>query len=317
MAVHDVTPLTNITEFIGSDEVNPGDVLLLADGVYQQMMIVPKDYISIVANGKNVIFDGNNTLTFGVVFFSIVGVEVRGVRFKNHTSSSILVFGGSKNRIISNCAMKSNVGIEVFSSDENLIYHNTIKNVNTNGIQLYNASTGNFVLENKISGSGGNGIDCFLPVDANNTFVGNVTRKNAGNGFEILGSNCCIFKNYSNANARDGFLISDGSNTVALQNDAVGNSMSGIRTLSSNSFISRNQIEQNQGAGVEVNSNFSSIEQNDIHFNQKYGLAAYDDARYNLFLRNLLVCNEPANIVNRGSDNNFVQNVEVEPHGMY
>ncbi|MTK10058.1 MAG: right-handed parallel beta-helix repeat-containing protein [Hungatella sp.] len=313
MAVHNVTPLTNITEFIGSDEVQPGDVLLLADGVYQQMMIVPKDYIRIVANGKNVIFDGNNTLTFGVVFFSIMGVEVRGVKFKNHVSSSILVFGGSKNRVISNCAERSNVGIEVFSSDGNLIYHNTVKNVNTDGIKLYNASTGNFLLENKISGSGGNGINCFLPADADNTFVGNVTRKNAGNGFEILGSTCCIFKNCSIANAGEGFLISDGSDTVALQNEAVGNSMSGIRTLSSNSFISRNQIEQNKGAGVEVNSSFSSIEQNDIQFNLKYGLAAYDDSRYNLFLRNFLVCNEPANIFNRGEGNNFVQNVEEEP----
>ncbi len=307
MAVFYVTPLTNITDLINSDEVMPGDVLLLENGVYRQTVVVEKNFIRIVANGRCVVFDGENTLIIGILLLNVVGVEVLGLRLQNYSSTGILSSSGSSNRIINNNIKNGNVGIWTVASSSNLIYRNIVEDVLADGIRLSNASTGNFVLENKVSGSGDDGIDCFFAEDTNNLFVGNSVLKNASNGFEVLGENCCIFVNRSIGNAARGFIFLRGTN--ALQNEARDNTQSGISAWSDNTFVGMNQIERNQMEGIEVISNFSIIQQNDIRFNRNYGLAFYEDASYNLALRNRLVGNEPASIVDNGTGNNFVENV--------
>lgn len=44
MAVINVTPFTDITDLISSDNVNEGDVLLLEEGIYFQTVNVIKRY---------------------------------------------------------------------------------------------------------------------------------------------------------------------------------------------------------------------------------------------------------------------------------
>lgn len=58
MAVINVTPLTDITDLIASDNVAEGDVLLLEEGIYFQTVNILKNNIRIIAKGPEVIFDG-------------------------------------------------------------------------------------------------------------------------------------------------------------------------------------------------------------------------------------------------------------------
>ncbi len=60
MAVINVTPFTDITALIASDNVKEGDVVLLEKGIYFQTVNITKNYIRIVAKGPGVVFDGQS-----------------------------------------------------------------------------------------------------------------------------------------------------------------------------------------------------------------------------------------------------------------
>ncbi|WOO37961.1 NosD domain-containing protein [Anaerocolumna sp. AGMB13020] len=310
MAVFYVTPLTNIEEFINSDEVMPGDVLLLEDGVYRQSVSITKNHIRIVANGKCVVFEGEDTLLTGINLNNVEGVEILGLQFQNYLINAIVITQGSSNRIRKNRMFKGNIGISVVRSSGNLIHNNVVENAVLDGIRLAFTSTGNYVLENEISNSGDDGIDCFFLEDANNLLVGNVARENTGNGFEVLGEKCCVFKNCAIANGENGLLLLGGANIVALQNEAHDNKLSGITTNSSNFFIGLNTVAKNEREGLGIYSDFGIVEENDIRFNLNYGLLIDENADYNLVLRNCFLNNVPENISDNGTGNNFIENVD-------
>ena len=63
MAVINVTPFTDITALIASDNVKEGDVVLLEKGIYFQTVNITKNYIRIVSERvRGVVFDGQSTL---------------------------------------------------------------------------------------------------------------------------------------------------------------------------------------------------------------------------------------------------------------
>ncbi|MDF3003448.1 MAG: hypothetical protein K0Q48_3567, partial [Bacillota bacterium] len=58
MAIINVSPADNLTNLIASDAVAEGDVLLLADGIYTQSVLIEKNHIRIISQSGKAVFSG-------------------------------------------------------------------------------------------------------------------------------------------------------------------------------------------------------------------------------------------------------------------
>lgn len=312
MAVLKITPATDLTTFIASAAVSPGDVLLLDDGVYKQSVIIAKSSVRIVANGNRVVFDGTNTLATGFILSGVTGVELVGLEIMNYTVNGIHISGGMANRILGNRITSVGFrGINVVASSGNLIWFNLISRA-SDGVNLNSGSTSNYVLENVAQNCSADGFESFLSVDANNVFMGNTSQYNQQSGFEIFGSNNLVLRNKAHRNAGEGFLIISGINTIAISNDSRFNGADGMLIDSRNAFVGESSISHNAQSGLDVFNDFNILQRNDISFNRDYGVKLNLNSDFNLIIRNWLVRNTPLNIIDSGANNNFVSNLSVE-----
>jgi len=115
MAIINVTPLTDITALIASDNVNAGDVLLLEEGIYFQTVNILKEHIRIAAKGPGVIFDGKSTFFTAFTLSNVVGVGIEGINIRNYRFENIIIRSGSDIRIINNTIISDPLsdGIEI------------------------------------------------------------------------------------------------------------------------------------------------------------------------------------------------------------
>ncbi len=307
MATFYISSNTNITLFIASATVSPGDVLLLENGVYQQSVLIGKDNIRLVANGSKVIFDGAGVLALAFILFGVTGVEITGITVRNYIAGGILVFGGSANRIVKNKISSTGVsGIEVFASSSNLILRNQVSEV-FDGIRVAGGGVGvNFIVENCVHHCTDDGFDCLLIEDANNVFAGNTARNNQGSGFEIFGANNLVYNNCAKDNNAQGTQLV-GPNTSIVGNRLRNNQQNGILAVSQNHFIGYNTVNDNEGTGIRVLNDFNIIQDNEVAFNNNNGIELVEGADRNLVLNNELKCNCPQDLLNNGENNNILQ----------
>lgn len=272
MAIINVTPLTDITALIISDNVSEGDVLLLEEGIYFQTVAVTKNYIRIVAKGPGVIFDGKSILLDAFILVDTAGVMIEGINIRHYRASGILIEFGRGNRIVNNKINNMiEHGVEVMSSRENLIWKNEIINC-YDGVLLIEGSTNNWVIENECRGCYGDGYEAFLSPDSNNAFISN---KAIGNMIkETKLGTYVIF---------DGYF---------------------------NHFVGENNIVCNRREGIENNGQYNVLFNNEISYNRDTGILLGTTSIQNLVMDNKLVCNIPGNIDDRGMDNYLINNVE-------
>ena len=133
MAVINITPADDISMVIDTI-ANPGDVLLVEDGIYNQIVVATKNNIHIVARGNGAVFDGQDTLSIAFVLDGVSSVTVEGFTIINYEIVGIYINEGSSHRIL----------------------RNRLVNAGVNGI-LLEGTTGNVVWRNEASGSG-NGV---------------------------------------------------------------------------------------------------------------------------------------------------------------
>jgi parallel beta-helix repeat protein len=308
MAVIYVSPATNITEFIASVAVTPGDVLVLEDGVYNQVVIIEKSNLRIVTKGCQAIFNGGNILASAFVLNGVTGVEIKGFKILDYIAHGIFVSGGAANRILDNSIKRvSGDGIRVSNSQANLIWKNEIKEA-FDGVELISGSAGNRVIENYAANCRDDGFESFLPSDRDNTFTGNVSQDNGGNGLEIFGENNLVQCNVSKRNVNAGLYIVAGRNIIALNNEIESNRSDGILVSDNNCFIANNQVKSNGRIGINVSGNNNIVQNNIIAFNKNNGLNLQVTSSTSFIFENEFVCNTPANIVNNGVNNNFLEN---------
>ena len=159
MAVITVTPADDITTVINTI-ANPGDVILVGDGIYNQSVLVTKDNIRIIANGTGAVFDGANTLMEGFQLQETTGVEINGFIIINYVQSGIYVNGGRFNRILGNRVISSGfIGIELSGTTGNLVWRNEVSRNDGDGILAIDASTGNWIIENIANNNETDGLE--------------------------------------------------------------------------------------------------------------------------------------------------------------
>jgi len=311
MAVINVTPFTDITALIASDNVNEGDVLLLEEGIYFQTVNISKNNIRIAAKGPGVIFDGKSILLVAFTLSDVVGVAIDGVNIRHYRVDGIFIEYGSGNRIINNIINNvQNNGIFLLRSSGNLIWKNEICRC-SNGVFLTLGSTSNWVIGNIAKECDDNGFETEIVLDSNNAFISNVSMRNVSDGYELFGSNNLLFNNLSMDNAF-GIIFDQGRDSLAIGN--VSKSIKfGTHFITNgyiNHFAGENSIECNRRKGIEILGQLGMFINNQISNNTDIGMELTDTSEGNLIINNKLVCNIPENIVNNGTDNNLVNNIE-------
>jgi len=311
MGVINVTPNTDITSLIASDNVTEGDVLLLEDGIYFQTVNVTKGFIRIVAKGPGVIFDGNSILLTAFTLSDVSGVIIEGVNIRHYRANGILIESGSGNRIINNKInnMLSD-GIAIVSSSSNLVWKNEICRC-LNGVLLNLGSTNNWVIENIAKDCLDDGFETFLEQDNNNAFISNIIINYRDRALNLFGSNNLLLNNIV-IDHEAGIVIDVGSGSIAIGNTVKDCRLWGHIVFNefSNYFAGENHVECNDGVGMSNISDLSIFIGNEISYNGDNGFTLDALASGNLVMDNKLVCNIPENIVDNGTDNNLINNID-------
>lgn len=307
MAIINVSPDTDITAFVASAAVSEGDVLLLAQGTYDQAVVISKNYVRLVSKTGKAVFEGSNLLANAFSLNGVTGVEIYGVTIRNYLTAGVMILGGTGNRIVHNKISNVSEGIYVTGSSANLIWKNQIEDV-FDGVLLINGSTNNWVIENAAARTTDDGFEAFLSNDQNNAFLGNLARKCGGNCFEIFGVNCLALSNAAVEGTGAGYLIAAGSNIAAIENKAV-KSGDGVRVTSLNAFLALNELKNNNNSGLEIVSDFNIAFWNQIVSNRDSGLVLGAESNGNFIFNNRVECNTPSDIVAGGTDNNILRNI--------
>lgn len=310
MAVINVTPLMDITALIASDDVNEGDVLLLEDGIYSQTVNINKNNIRIAAKGSGVIFDGKGSLLTAFMLSDVVGAAIEGIKIRHYRDDSIIIQGGSGNRIVNNKFnnMLSDA-IVLIGSSGNLIWKNEICYC-SDGIKLSSGSTNNWVIENTVKDGFVDAFETSTSVDSNNAFISNIAIRHRSSGFRISGSNNLLLNNISINNTL-GIWIAEGSNSIAVGNKVKASKSSALLVSDEyrNYFTGENNIECNDTIGMFILGDFGMYLNNELSYNGDSGITLDASTIGNLVMDNKLVCNIPQNIFDTGN-NNLINNID-------
>ena len=321
MAIIKVSPETDITLLIASAEVNEGDVLLFEEGIYNQVVLISKNNIRLLARNHHVIFDGFDTLAAAFVLLGTTGVEISGITIRNYLLAGILIIGGSANRIVCNVITTTGIwGIVAAESSNNLIWKNWIRRV-WYGISLALFSSGNWVIENKVRNCNADCYDSFFTQSTGNAFIGNEACDSGINCFTIVGANNLVYQNTATDAGFNGIALVLGRDSLAIENKSTRNrnTMNGTANLafSENAFVADNDMSLNDKLGLYVGGAYNVVQNNKIKCNGDDGLLLGIQSFRNLIFQNKIECNVPADIVNFGTDNDFLRNKTGCDHYWY
>ncbi|KQL46073.1 hypothetical protein AN963_13830 [Brevibacillus choshinensis] len=268
----------------GVNAAGGGDVVLVADGIYHEdVVLAEKLNIRVIADGDNVVLDGGGILAIAFTLQVSLGIEIKGFTIQNYV----------------------NVGIFLDDSSENNLIRNSIKNVGANGIEL-GGSVGVLVWQNKIENASGSGIKVF----GKSSFLVENHILNAGNhGIETAStSSLLVAENSIEGAVGNGLQISSSSNNFIVKNRIQKSQGNGISLDAFSGVISDNHVKKNQQNGifVDVNSEANSIEENVIEENNQNGIEI--NGNNNAFIRNRVDNNAIFDIVDNGTNNRFVDN---------
>ncbi|NLC77136.1 MAG: right-handed parallel beta-helix repeat-containing protein [Clostridia bacterium] len=318
MAVIPVSPTTDLSALIASDNVSPGDVLVLEDGEYFQTVDVTKDNLRLVAKGNKAVFNGKSILEVAFILNGVTGVEVSGISIMHYRLNGIRIQEGGGHRIVANKINRIlDTGFAVISSGENLLWKNEICRTFI-GVQLSFGSVNNRILENLAALCILDGFEIFSQNDSGNVFIGNTAINNGGFGMHCAGTNHLLVDNRLAGNAFGGLGFEPGSNSIAIGNVLEDNrNRGGFLFAQESLFFGGNNVKANLRDGIAVIGINNGIFQDNIFkFNKDYGITLHPTTEANFVFDNKLRCNLPANIRDLSGGNNYLDNREepCKPH---
>lgn len=314
--------------FDAIDDANPGDVILVAPGIYTGPFVITTSNIRIVSESKNraIITTDACGVRFGLQLNRVTNVELFGFSIISFDDASLRIVGGGNHHILNNQFLgRSMNGLLIDSSMNNLIWNNEISG-NTTGIQITGPSHDNWFIHNIINFNSSTGINlsggdnnCFIE----NTFIGNLngiisTTKNslfhkntisASNSGGLLltnSGNNIITNNTSKLNSFGYVAMTNSPNNYFFKNLADGNSANGFSIMPSNDFPTLvNNQALNSGIGAAIGADFGNLNGNQFN-NQTDGLDV--SGNNNNIYFNSMQNNTQFDIQNSGSNNTFEGN---------
>lgn len=195
---------------------------------------------------------------------------------------------------ISNCWLLNNgqYGIELITSDSNIISGNTCQGNTQIGIDLYN-SDDNIISGNTCQGNGWDGI--YVDTSFNNTISDNIFQGNTDQGIYLESSdNTAVSGNICQGNGKDGIFTTDSEHNTISVNTCQGNGNNGIKLdTSSNNTISVNTCQGNDWDGILIieSSLNNVISGNTCQGNDYHGIRIDIDSHRNTIVGNSLTEN--------------------------
>ena len=319
-----------INEAVSS--VAPGDTILVGNGVYSEAVAIPeaKTGIRIIADGEQVILDGNSLLE---IAFNIMAnnVEIKGFTIINYLTSGIRVSGptglifliGSK--LIQNIIMNitRGDGITLVDSFATLIWQNRIRGVRDHAVNITGSTMNTWTIENELNGNGANGVINQTNANVGGTITRNRILANSGSGVQDNAGSNLIFANLITGYKLDG--VDEASPTAAagfggiVANCITGNRRDGVRLDQDRTVVTGNRVLNNLGTGVLIDTNLNVVQQNVITANMNNGITLTPDAQGNLAVRNIITRNTPFDIDRENPQNDLVENCfqTSNPSGLY
>lgn len=269
--VHNINKGKNYTTIQAAiDDANPGDVIHVDSGTYYENVVVNKQLTlrGIDTGAGMPVVDAGGSGS--AITLSADGCLLDGFVA---TNSGIL---------------EEDAGIKVMSNN-NVIKNNTVSN-NKAGIDL--ASSDNNILSSNIVNSNSYpGIA--LTSSNNNTLFNNTANSNAYYGIELyLSGNNTLIDNIANSNTRYGiFVWNSNNNNSLISNIADNNDYAGIRFYSSsNNVVSGNSLNSNIKFGISMyGSSGNRISTNNVSFSEN-GIYL-DSSSNNIVYHNNLIQN--------------------------
>ncbi|MCY6372218.1 right-handed parallel beta-helix repeat-containing protein [Clostridium ganghwense] len=264
------------------DAASPGDEIRVKDGSYNEAVSITKDNLHIIADGSNVVLDGETPTTLSEPAFHVSGcsnVKIEGFTIR-HYNTELFIDNGSSNNTISQCAFSDidsgiadGSGVSISNGSNNTISHcafshignptgatgvwisfgsnNTIcqcefNNIEAYGVRILNSSNCNDITKNRIWNSH-NGIK--IQDSHNNNLISNQIWRNTDTDFSLENSNNnLISRNLIDSDTSQVFSINSSKNNSISRNmirvdTRTDAGVINILDLSCNTF-SKNTIEE-------------------------------------------------------------------------
>lgn len=299
---------------------NPGDSIIVRDGIYTEnvdvnkpLTIRPKNGFGVTtvqaANSDDHVFEisaGNVTIT-DFTIIGATGSNKAGIYLGNgvdHCNLSnnrcgydsehknfygIRSHQASENTMSNNIASSNSFGIYLsYSANNNAISNNTLLN-NGRGIHS-NSSSYNTISGNNASN---NEYGISLQSSSNYNIVsGNTANSNSNTGIYVGGStNNIIFNNTANSNSSfNGIHLSGSTQNTISDNTANSNGYDGILLSgsSNNNTISNNTASNNSIYGIRVwDSSNNTITNNTVEGNNNCGIYMTNSSNNTIYLNNV------------------------------
>ncbi len=244
---------------IGAWDAGTGTCTLGGNLTFASGAGIEIDSDSITLNGNGFTMTGaGNSAADGVYLSARSGVTVEDVTIDAFNNGVNL--DSSQNNTISQVSTGSNVstGINLNAANSNMLMSNS-SNADAVGINLNNSGY-NMLLMNMVMGASmGDGIS--LQNSGNNSFTGNNSDMNAGNGFCIdPGNNSNSFTgNEASGNANNGFWLNMSDGNTIVGNTTSNNNMSGMSS-SMGGMAGVGEISLNNSSNNTIyHNNFTSM----------------------------------------------------------
>ncbi len=179
------------------DSANPGDTILVRNGMYFENVSIKKTLTLIGENADTTIIDGKNVAS--PIYIRANNVVIGNFTVQNckpaYPDSGIGIYG--KNNTIANNIIKgNNIGIYLYYSQNNTLIHNQISN-SLYGIWTDHVSSNNTIKNNMIFSSRLAGIHAGLD-SGNNTITANTFSSNNYGIFMSTNGNSIFHNNFVN-----------------------------------------------------------------------------------------------------------------------
>ena len=265
--------------------VQPGDVVEILPGVYDESLYLNQDNVSILAatkegqavNNDQVIFYNDKEQITGLTICAN-GVSVQGLIFINYFSGIVstgdsnafiydilqgcqigMSFSGNNNRLIS-CVEIENKELGLsFSGNRNLIITNRCEDNGRGIVVISNDSQNNIFYKCVVTNNKGFNIRLSEQYTDNTIFLGN-TISNSEYGLLINSGRAAVIGNLITNHYNVGLSYKDDTGII-LENNLNGNKI-GMYLLTSQSIMAANVVQEGNGTGILLTGAENYIFQN-------------------------------------------------------
>ncbi|MDP4152895.1 MAG: right-handed parallel beta-helix repeat-containing protein [Bacillota bacterium] len=301
------------------DAANPGDKIIVENGVYRESLNINKNDLKLVG-GEDTVLYGDFALQYAFYINNANKIEIQNFKIKNYAlwafyienSSNVLVyrcsisdvsyvgaeFYNSKNIKFIKNRMSGflNYGVYSYGSCGGSINYNTIESCGQYGIYITGDMTEFSIIRNNVSRNNNGGIIC---MGEKNMIFYNKVFKNTGSAISAY-SNSSVKGNILSDNTGDG-VISSGKNSVIAENLILNNAQNGIYISiygMAGTKITSNRIQCSGVNGIYIGTGSNIIEGNTVIDSGRYDILRLHPN--NEFKNNIFNTSNPAELNVRG-----------------